>query len=130
MSEVTRVTLRLLQAHMPTKNRPKSNFTAFRLLKNRTLGSEFISWDDFTVVNLLKTFRAVRTPVVAYYIKFFTSHYLPPFTNLQFYIDLQRFKTVSETASNMLFSLQHCLTLFHQQEEVRVMQLKQEQVIS
>lgn len=27
----------------------------------------------------------------------------------------------------MLASLQHCLTLFHQQEDVRVLQLKQEQ---
>lgn len=34
---------------------------------------------------------------------------------------------VSETAANMMASLQHCLTLFHQQEDVRVVQLKQEQ---
>lgn len=40
----------------------------------------------------------------------------------------QRFQVVSETAANMLGSLQHCLTLFHQQEDVRVLQLKQEQV--
>lgn len=33
---------------------------------------------------------------------------------------------ISETAANMVSSLQHCLTLFHQQEEVRVVQLKQE----
>ncbi|XP_037911232.1 oxysterol-binding protein-related protein 1 isoform X2 [Hermetia illucens] len=38
-----------------------------------------------------------------------------------------RFQLVSETAANMLASLQHCLTLFHQQEDVRVLQLKQEQ---
>lgn len=40
----------------------------------------------------------------------------------------QRFQLVSETAANMLSSLQHCLTLFHQQEDIRVIQLKQEQV--
>lgn len=40
---------------------------------------------------------------------------------------LQRFQLVSETAANMMASLQHCLTLFHQQEDVRVVQLKQEQ---
>ncbi|XP_037046475.1 oxysterol-binding protein-related protein 1 isoform X2 [Bradysia coprophila] len=40
---------------------------------------------------------------------------------------VMRFKLVAETATSMLFSLQHCLTLFHQQEDVRIMQLKQEQ---
>lgn len=34
---------------------------------------------------------------------------------------------ISETAANMVASLQHCLTLFHQQEDVRVQQLKEEQ---
>lgn len=33
---------------------------------------------------------------------------------------------ISETTANMVSSLHHCLTLFHQQEEVRVLQLKQE----
>lgn len=33
---------------------------------------------------------------------------------------------ISETAANMVSSLHHCLTLFHQQEEVRILQLKQE----
>lgn len=37
---------------------------------------------------------------------------------------------ISETAANMVVSLQHCLTLFHQQEDVRVIQLKQEKVIN
>lgn len=36
---------------------------------------------------------------------------------------------ISETAANMVVSLQHCLTLFHQQEDIRVTQLKQEKVI-
>ncbi|XP_059614503.1 oxysterol-binding protein-related protein 1 isoform X2 [Phlebotomus argentipes] len=40
---------------------------------------------------------------------------------------MMRFQLVSETAANMLSSLQHCLTLFHQQEDIRVIQLKQEQ---
>lgn len=39
---------------------------------------------------------------------------------------LQRFQLVSETAANMMASLEHCLTLFHQQEEIRVQQLNQE----
>lgn len=33
---------------------------------------------------------------------------------------------ISETAANMVSSLHHCLTLFHQQEEIRIVQLKQE----
>lgn len=33
---------------------------------------------------------------------------------------------ISETAADMVASLHHCLTLFHQQEEVRIVQLKQE----
>lgn len=33
---------------------------------------------------------------------------------------------ISETAANMVASLHHCLTLFHQQEDVRILQLKQE----
>lgn len=33
---------------------------------------------------------------------------------------------ISETAANMVSSLHHCLTLFHQQEEVRILQLKEE----
>lgn len=33
---------------------------------------------------------------------------------------------ISETAANMVSSLHHCLTLFHQQEDVRVLQLKEE----
>lgn len=33
---------------------------------------------------------------------------------------------ISETATNMVASLHHCLTLFHQQEDVRVQQLKEE----
>ncbi|KAJ6642769.1 hypothetical protein Bhyg_07723, partial [Pseudolycoriella hygida] len=39
---------------------------------------------------------------------------------------IMRFRLVTETAASMLFSLEHCLTLFHQQEDVRIMQLKQE----
>ncbi|KDR22529.1 Oxysterol-binding protein-related protein 1 [Zootermopsis nevadensis] len=39
----------------------------------------------------------------------------------------QRFQLMSDTAGNMLQSLGHCLSLFEQQEEVRVLQLKQEQ---
>ncbi|PNF37145.1 hypothetical protein B7P43_G00419, partial [Cryptotermes secundus] len=38
-----------------------------------------------------------------------------------------RFQLMSDTAGNMLQSLGHCLSLFEQQEEVRVLQLKQEQ---
>lgn len=33
---------------------------------------------------------------------------------------------ISETAANMVASLHHCLTLFHQQEDVRILQLKEE----
>lgn len=33
---------------------------------------------------------------------------------------------ISETAANMVSSLHHCLTLFHQQEDVRILQLKEE----
>lgn len=39
---------------------------------------------------------------------------------------LQHFQMISETAANMVSSLHHCLTLFHQQEEVRILQLKEE----
>lgn len=38
----------------------------------------------------------------------------------------QHFQMISETAANMVSSLHHCLTLFHQQEEVRILQLKEE----
>lgn len=41
-------------------------------------------------------------------------------------IKFQRFHHVSETANNMLSSLSHCVTLFRQQEEVRMLQLRQE----
>uniref|UniRef100_A0A146KXB4 Oxysterol-binding protein n=3 Tax=Lygus hesperus TaxID=30085 RepID=A0A146KXB4_LYGHE len=40
---------------------------------------------------------------------------------------LKRFEELYDTASSMLSSLAHCLTLIKQQEEVRVVQLKQEQ---
>lgn len=39
---------------------------------------------------------------------------------------LQRFQLVSETAANMMTSLEHCLTLFHQQEDLRTLQFNQE----
>lgn len=39
---------------------------------------------------------------------------------------MQHFQMISETAANMVSSLHHCLTLFHQQEEVRILQLKEE----
>ncbi|XP_069689712.1 oxysterol-binding protein-related protein 1 isoform X2 [Periplaneta americana] len=40
---------------------------------------------------------------------------------------IRRFQLMSDTAGNMLQSLGHCLSLFEQQEEVRILQLKQEQ---
>lgn len=46
---------------------------------------------------------------------------------MKYFVIFQRFQVVSETAANMMASLQHCLTLFHQQEDVRVLQLRQEQ---
>ncbi|KAK9504836.1 hypothetical protein O3M35_009016 [Rhynocoris fuscipes] len=39
----------------------------------------------------------------------------------------KRFEELSDTASSMLSSLVHCLNLIKQQEEIRVIQLKQEQ---
>lgn len=41
-------------------------------------------------------------------------------------VSLQHFQMISETAANMVSSLHHCLTLFHQQEDVRILQLKEE----
>lgn len=41
---------------------------------------------------------------------------------------LMHFQMISETAANMVASLHHCLTLFHQQEDVRILQLKEERV--
>ncbi|XP_049776943.1 oxysterol-binding protein-related protein 1-like [Schistocerca cancellata] len=40
---------------------------------------------------------------------------------------IRRFQALSDTAGDMLSSLGHCLSLFQQQEEVRILQLKQEQ---
>lgn len=40
---------------------------------------------------------------------------------------MQKFEEVTETASSMLSSLGHCLNLIKQQEEVRKLQLRQEQ---
>ncbi|XP_071441573.1 oxysterol-binding protein-related protein 1-like isoform X2 [Hetaerina americana] len=40
---------------------------------------------------------------------------------------LKKFQILSETAGNMMCSLGHCLTLFQQQEEVRMLQVRQEQ---
>ncbi|GLH04037.1 Poly [ADP-ribose] polymerase tankyrase [Gryllus bimaculatus] len=40
---------------------------------------------------------------------------------------IRSFQLMSDTAGDMLSSLGHCLSLFQQQEEVRVLQLKQEQ---
>ncbi|KAG8225812.1 hypothetical protein J437_LFUL005619, partial [Ladona fulva] len=40
---------------------------------------------------------------------------------------LKKFSTLSETATHMMSSLSHCLTLFQQQEEVRMLQVRQEQ---
>lgn len=38
---------------------------------------------------------------------------------------LQRFQNLYETSSEMVSSLNHCVTLFAQQEELRILQMKQ-----
>ncbi|KAK6630330.1 hypothetical protein RUM44_004997 [Polyplax serrata] len=40
---------------------------------------------------------------------------------------LKRFQNLYETSSEMVSSLNHCVTLFAQQEELRILQMKQEQ---
>ncbi|XP_073993554.1 oxysterol-binding protein-related protein 1 isoform X3 [Rhodnius prolixus] len=51
-----------------------------------------------------------------------TESYDPNITQI-----FKRFEELSDTASSMLTSLVHCLNLIKQQEEIRVLQLKQEQ---
>ena len=42
---------------------------------------------------------------------------------------LKRYQDVNEISGDMLTALNHCLTLFTQQEELRVLQLKQVSII-
>lgn len=62
-------------------------------------------------------------PAISIFLQFkLNKNKSPNFT----YLMLQHFQMISETAANMMSSLHHCLTLFHQQEDVRILQLKEE----
>jgi hypothetical protein len=92
----------------------------------KTMGSSSLQTTALMVNETVVWFLVCKIDFYFFFKRRFRFTFVTIFSLMLLSVLPQRFQLVSETTANMLTSLQHCLTLFHQQEEIRTMQLKQE----